>query len=135
MLSAGFYSVKRRLPPSWPDSERNKESLGEIIHGVQLERNHMAQDNTRPGWNTYDLDAFEKFEIALATDARRPQNVLDDKNRQRIVPGHNNRALDARLNKDHVGAPLASQHKSFELEHTHNLPVLHGSDSGHGTAR
>ena len=135
MLSAGSYSVKRGLPPSCSDSDREEASLGEILHRVQVERNHMAQDNAGPGWDTYHLDAFEKFEIALATDARRPQNVLDDKNRQRIVPGHNNRALDARLNKDHVVTALAGQHKPFELEHTHNLPVLDGSDSGHGAAR
>jgi len=81
MLSAGSYSVKRGLPPSCSDSHREEASLGEILHRVQVERNHMAQDNAGPGWDTYHLDAFEKFEIALATDARRPQNILDDKNR------------------------------------------------------
>src|SRR5437879_3769810 len=64
MLSAGSYSVKRGLPPSCSDSDREEASLGEILHRVQVERNHMAQDNAGPGWDTYHLDAFEKFEIA-----------------------------------------------------------------------
>lgn len=79
------------------------------------------------------LRPLEEFKVPLTVDAGSAENVLDDKNRKRIVTGDNHGTQNTRLRICQVVAALAGKRETIKRKHPHELPVVDGRDAAHAS--